>query len=281
MRKISDLRWNRLNPRREDEERDDLALAELADSIRAKGVLQPFLVLPDGTIVAGHRRWLAAKLAGVDSVPVTVRNLSEADQLEAMLIENHQRKSLDPLQTALTCKALLDRGRSLEAIAKQTGMGMQTASKYLQLLDMPERVQRAVGNYDLPLAAVAHLAKLRKRPADLEVISSRAITEGWLTSEVEMRVRDALGRPAVPTRQAAEAGRCATGSGTLATEKQRGRPPGEVRPPADSPATVVKLIEDLQFWLRRRPEFVGEVVVRRSLKELADTVREAQVRTGE
>jgi len=107
---LAQLQESPNNPRRYF---DDAALQELASSIRAQGVLSPLLVRPiNGThgheIVAGARRFRAAQLAGLDSVPVRIVHLSNAEALEAMLIENLQRSDLHPLQEAAGFRALLD-----------------------------------------------------------------------------------------------------------------------------------------------------------------------------
>jgi ParB family chromosome partitioning protein len=95
VRPIHLLRPNPLNPRGE---LDPAGLDELADSIRAQGVLQPLLVTPDGTVVAGHRRLAAARQAGLTEVPVMVRDLDRAQQQEIMLVENLQRQDLSPVE---------------------------------------------------------------------------------------------------------------------------------------------------------------------------------------
>ena len=262
-KRITVLHWNPLNPRDQAEARADPALAGLADSIKAKGVLQPLLILPDGTIVAGHRRWLAAQLAGAKEIPVTIQDLDEAAQIEAMLVENHQRKSLNPLQTALTCKALLDRGRTLNEIGRQTGMSIATATKYLQVLKMPEQVQRAVGNYDLPLAAVQHLARLRKEPDDLQEVAERGRRECVRKTEIQHRVAVALGE------------RKKRGPGP-------GRPPtGDAPSPKDTPTHLAATLTEARFFLRRHPEYVREAEVRSAIKDLAACVKEAQRIAGE
>src|SRR5437899_2219975 len=88
IRPIANLRPNPLNPR---DELHSAGLEELADSIRAQGVLQPLLVTPGGEVVAGHRRLAAARLAGLNEVPVIVRDLDQVQQQEIMLVENLQR----------------------------------------------------------------------------------------------------------------------------------------------------------------------------------------------
>ncbi len=94
-RPVNDLRPNPLNPRGE---LHVAGLDELADSIRAQGVLQPLLVTPGGVVVAGHRRLAAARLAGLSEVPVVVRDLDAVQQQEIMLVENLQRQDLSAVE---------------------------------------------------------------------------------------------------------------------------------------------------------------------------------------
>ena len=122
---VSALKPNPQQPRREF---DETALRELADSIRQKGVLQPVLAEPsqDGTyvIIAGERRVRAARLAGIDKVPVIVRQFTAEEKLEIALIENVQREDLNPIEEALAYRNLMDMaGLSQEQIAAQGGQG--------------------------------------------------------------------------------------------------------------------------------------------------------------
>ena len=94
-RPVNDLRMNPLNPR---DELHTAGLDELAESIRAQGVLQPLLVTPGGVVVAGHRRLAAARLAGLTAVPVVVRDLNDVQQQEIMLVENLQRQDLSAVE---------------------------------------------------------------------------------------------------------------------------------------------------------------------------------------
>src|SRR6266702_8178692 len=94
-RPIDPLRPNQLNPRGE---LHSAGLEELADSIRAQGVLQPLLVTPGGVVVAGHRRLAAARLAGLSDVPVVIRDLDAVQQQEIMLAENLQRQDLSAVE---------------------------------------------------------------------------------------------------------------------------------------------------------------------------------------
>jgi len=123
------------------------ALAELAQSIREKGVLQPLLVRPRGEnfeIVAGERRWRASQLAGLSEVPALIRDLGDREALEIAIIENLQREDLGPLEEARAYQALLDQGLNQEGVAQAVGKGRSTVSNALRLLSLPETALRAL-----------------------------------------------------------------------------------------------------------------------------------------
>lgn len=123
------------------------ALAELAQSIREKGVLQPLLVRPRGEnfeIVAGERRWRASQLAGLSEVPALIRDLGDREALEIAIIENLQREDLGPLEEARAYQALLDQGLNQEGVAQAVGKGRSTVSNALRLLSLPEDALRAL-----------------------------------------------------------------------------------------------------------------------------------------
>ncbi len=136
---IGQLKESSTNPRKRF---DDAELAELAESIRSKGVLLPLLVLPCNghfEIVAGDRRYRASKLAGCGTVPATIRELTDEECLEIQLIENLQRTDLHPFEEAQGFRALLDKeGRkyTIEKIAAKTGKSASFVARRLKLLDL-------------------------------------------------------------------------------------------------------------------------------------------------
>jgi ParB family transcriptional regulator, chromosome partitioning protein len=126
---------------------DDAALEELSKSIAEKGVLQPLLVRPKGKkyeIVAGERRWRAAKLAGLSEVPVVIRELDDRETLEIALIENLQREDLNPLEEARAFQGLLDLGSTQDQVAKALGKGRSTITNSLRLLLLSRDAQQAL-----------------------------------------------------------------------------------------------------------------------------------------
>ena len=126
-------------------------LEELAESIRTKGVIQPILVRPDPTqpemfeIIAGERRWRAARRAGLSVIPAVVREMDDREMLEIAIIENVQRSDLNAVEEAEAYKALIDRfGRTQESVAQQVGKSREHVSNTLRLLSLPEDVREHV-----------------------------------------------------------------------------------------------------------------------------------------
>ena len=135
----------RPNPEQPRHTFDETALAELADSISRHGVLQPLLVSEDGAegyvVIAGERRWRAARLAGLTTVPAVIRErLGARDELALALVENLQRRDLSPLEEARAFEHLRsEHGLSQAEIAAQVGMDRSTVANALRLLRLPER----------------------------------------------------------------------------------------------------------------------------------------------
>ena len=144
--KIGEIEPNRGQPRHDF---DETALAELADSIREHGVLQPLLVrpMPNGKyqIVAGERRWRASRMAGLTELPVIIRDLDEAAAMEVALIENLQRSDLNPMEEAMGYQELMQQhGYTQEQVAKRVGKSRPAVANALRLLALPEETARLV-----------------------------------------------------------------------------------------------------------------------------------------
>jgi len=139
---LKDIRANKGQPRKNFDEHQ---LEELADSIKKNGVLQPILVRKKGSsyqIVAGERRFQAAKLAGLDEIPVVIRDISDEDVFALALIENLQRSDLNPIEEAQGYKKLIDdRGLTQEELSKVISKSRSAIANTLRLLDLPKEVQ--------------------------------------------------------------------------------------------------------------------------------------------
>jgi ParB family chromosome partitioning protein len=135
----------RPNPRQPRTALDELGLGQLADSIKVHGLLQPLLVraLSGGTyeLIAGERRWRAARLAGLERVPALVRSSQDSERLELALIENMAREDLNSVDAARACAALVDElGLTKEEVGKRVGRGRVAISNLIRLLELPDEV---------------------------------------------------------------------------------------------------------------------------------------------
>ena len=149
--RTSDIEPNRNQPRKNF---DDEAIVALADSIREHGMLQPILVRPIGTggyqIVAGERRWRAARMLGLDEVPVNIRELSDAEAMQIAIIENLQRENLNPVEEAGGYNELIEKfGMTQEKVAKMVGRSRSAVANAVRLLSLPERVIKMLENGEI------------------------------------------------------------------------------------------------------------------------------------
>lgn len=175
-RELSKLKSNPQNPRGAVEH--DAALRELAMSIQSLGVLQPIIITPNDNIVAGHRRVEAAKLAGLESVPVIVKKLTQLEQLEMMLVENLQRADLDVLQEGAAFKLLIGYGLTVSQISKAIGVSSARVSDCMAIQDLPVDVQRQFAWGALPVSCAGVLAAL-PTPSEQARWTEEAVKQKW------------------------------------------------------------------------------------------------------
>lgn len=127
---------------------DEEKLAELAASIKEHGLIQPLIVTQSGTgyaLIAGERRWRASQLAGLEEVPVVIKEATPQAMLELAIIENIQRADLNPLEEAYAYQQLTDEfGLTHEQVAQRVGKGRSTITNLIRLLELPENIQQAV-----------------------------------------------------------------------------------------------------------------------------------------
>ena len=201
------------NPHQPRGRMDDEALTELADSIAALGVLQPILVRPleDGTfeLIAGERRWRAARRAGLDTIPAIVRSVDDLASVAQALVENLQRQDLNALEEAAAFQQLIeDFGLAHEEVAQRVGKSRSTISNTLRLLQLPPSIQHLVHEGRL---SAGHARALMGTPdrAFQEALARRVLAEGLTVRTVEEVVRnrsaEAEGRPAPERRPALRA----------------------------------------------------------------------------
>ena len=184
---IDMIRGGKLNPRKDFREDD---LAELAESIRQKGLVQPIVVRQDPAggfeIVAGERRWRASQRAGLHTVPVIVRELSDQEVLELAIIENVQRADLNAIEEAGGYQELTDRfAYTQEALADVIGKSRSHVANTMRLLKLPESVRALVQEGKL---SAGHARALIGRE-DAEALAVRIVEQGLNVREVEALVQ--------------------------------------------------------------------------------------------
>jgi ParB family chromosome partitioning protein len=168
---------------------DEDALEELARSIEQQGILQPILVekQADGSygIIAGERRYRAARLAGLSEVPVILKQLSEAEKLELALIENLQREDLQPIEEALAYRKLMTAfDLSQEDVARRVGKKRPTVANSLRLLNLPPAMQEALNQGRMTAGHARAILSLTARP-EQEALFARIIAQGISVREAE------------------------------------------------------------------------------------------------
>jgi ParB family chromosome partitioning protein len=216
---------------------DEAKLEELAQSIRANGVIQPVVVRrADGKfeIIAGERRWRAAQRAGLLKVPVIVKDVPDEKLLEVALIENIQREDLNPIDEALAYRRLIEEFRlTQEAVASAVGKDRSTVANVLRLLKLPEAVRTEVASGTLSmgharaLLAIEEEETLARAAKDvvtrkLSVRETEALARRLSTPRPEAGLAEAQPTPDVHTRKAEETMRLALGTRVRIVRKGKG-----------------------------------------------------------
>jgi ParB family transcriptional regulator, chromosome partitioning protein len=213
------IRPNRFQPR---DHFDEEALGSLADSIREVGLLQPVLVRPvdDGyELIAGERRWRAARRVGLQTIPALVRPTDDATALEHALVENLHRDNLNPLEEAAAYQQLIeDFGLTHDAVAAQVGRSRATVTNALRLLQLPPAIQKLVHDGRLDMGHARALLGTPDR-AFQEQLAKRAVDEGLSVRAVEEAIREHEAPPARSEQRSATPSAAQPPRGAL-------RPPG-------------------------------------------------------
>jgi ParB family chromosome partitioning protein len=182
---------------------DEDALQELADSIREAGILQPLIVRPltEGTyeLIAGERRWRAAQLAGLRTVPVIVRSAGRQDSLEWALIENIQREDIAPLECARAYRRLVDEfGLTQEEVADKVGKSRSAVANTLRLLRLPEKIQDALAAGKISEGHARAILGAGGEAAQLALFD-KIQRQGLNVRDVEQGARATMARPRAST----------------------------------------------------------------------------------
>ncbi|HHT70560.1 MAG TPA: ParB/RepB/Spo0J family partition protein [Firmicutes bacterium] len=197
---IEDIRPNSFQPRRAfDEEK----LAEMAESVRTHGILQPVVVrsiIGGYELVAGERRWRAAQLAGLVRIPAVIRELSEGEMMEVALIENIQREDLNPLEEAEAFKILLTEfGLTQEELAQRVGKSRSHIANILRLLNLTPEVQSYVSRGTITMGHARALLALSEPRAQLAACR-QVVEKGLSVRETEELLRRVPAKPAQKKR---------------------------------------------------------------------------------
>lgn len=167
-------------------------LRELVESVKHSGVIQPLIVRKKGRqyeIVAGERRWRAAREAGLSKVPVVIRDYDDATMMEVALVENMQRSDLDPLEEARGIQKMMDAlGLTQEETAKKLGKSRVAVTNALRLLKLPPAVQDLVSAGKLTAGQARPLLGLSQAP-QMEKVASQAVEGGWSARILEEVVK--------------------------------------------------------------------------------------------
>lgn len=218
------LKPNPFQPRRE---MGEAQLAELAESIKQSGVIQPVIVRRVGTgyeLVAGERRWRASQLAGLETIPAVVRNLSDVESAEIALVENIHREDLNPMDRAWGLRNFCDKFRlSHSEVGERTGLDRSSVANFLRLTELEAEVQELLRTGKLSLAHGKMLLGVSAGPTRVGLAQSAAMGK-WTLKRMEDSIKSMA---------------------------KRGQVVGKVKP-----AAIADLEKQLSTWLGTRVEIV-------------------------
>lgn len=199
-REISTVRISEIEPNKKQPRItfDEAALAELADSIASKGVLQPLLVRPIDDnryqIVAGERRWRASRMAGLTEIPVVIKDIDDSEAMEIALIENLQREDLSPIEEAKGYKALIDNySLTQEEVSHAVGKSRAAISNTMRLLSLPEKVIDMLESGSITAGHARALLSLKSHD-DMEMVAQEVIKEGLSVRQLEKLIQGMLNK---------------------------------------------------------------------------------------
>lgn len=184
--RISEIEPNRSQPRKKFSEE---AIAALSESIREHGILQPILVRPLANggyqIVAGERRWRAARMAGLEEVPVNIRELSDSETMQIAVIENLQRENLNPVEEALGYNELIEKyGMTQEKVAKMVGKSRSSVANSVRILSLPQNVLKLLEDGRISTGHAKALLSFGDKD-DIVAVANKAADGGMTVRQVE------------------------------------------------------------------------------------------------
>jgi len=185
---VERIRPNPYQPRRQF---DPDALAELVESVRQHGIVQPLLVRPEGDgyrLVAGERRWRAAQAAGLATVPAVVREFSDVEMMEIALVENLQREDLNPIEEAQGYRTLSEElGLTQEQISQRVGKSRSHIANLMRLLSLPDDLRRLVAEGKLSTGHAKVLLGVGSA-AEMRRLAAQVLAEGLTVRQLEDRI---------------------------------------------------------------------------------------------
>jgi ParB family chromosome partitioning protein len=244
------------NPRQPRGRFEEEALGSLTDSVRELGVLQPILVRPLGAgryeLVAGERRWRAARRAGLATVPAIVRGVDDRRSLEEALVENLHRQDLNPLEEAAAYQQLLDEhGLTQEEVAQRVGKSRPAVANAVRLFQLPAAVQRLVAEGALHAGHARALLGLPD-PEQQEAAARRVVAESLSVRQVEDLVRESSATPPQAARSATPPPAARSATPPPAAPGSAGAERAPLDLPAERPAGLLELEEQLGDLLSTR-----------------------------
>ena len=199
-REISTIRISEIEPNKKQPriKFDEAALAELADSIATKGILQPLLVRPieDNRyqIVAGERRWRASRMAGLTEVPVIIKELEDSEVMEIALIENLQREDLSAIEEAKGYKVLMDNyNLTQEEVSRAVGKSRPAISNALRLLNLPQKVIDMLESGSITAGHARAILSLKSQN-QMEMVAQEVVKEGFSVRQLEQLIQKVLNK---------------------------------------------------------------------------------------
>lgn len=187
--KINEIEPNSGQPRKHF---NDEKLAQLADSIKQHGVVQPLIVQRDGNtykIVAGERRWRASRIAGLQTVPVIIKDLSSKQVMEIALIENLQREDLNPIEEAEAYEKLMDEfGMTQEEISVTVGRSRPAIANSVRLLTLQDKIKSMIIDGEISSGHARALLSIEEKPLQLKAVEE-IIKKGLNVRETELLVK--------------------------------------------------------------------------------------------
>jgi ParB family chromosome partitioning protein len=238
---VSNIDINKIEPNIDQPRKhfDDGALQLLADSIKSVGIVQPIVVTDEGDyyrIVAGERRWRAARIAGLAAVPAIIRSMSKEQSLEVALIENLQRQDLNPVEEALGYSRLMEEfGYTQERLSLSIGKSRPAVANAIRLLRLPERILALVRQNKLTAGHARAILSI-EQDCHKELLADEIISKDMSVRQTELLVGNDEQLGAV----LAASGAGAPGSTSAADESKGG---GKAQPPSEK-TTVIRKIED-------------------------------------